>query len=198
MWFEAHRLFAYEVFLYIIAALIKKGAFDTLRQIFTSGYLEYETNPGFGTEHFVRFDVFCAWSQTLNPILAPPGKTLLSPAATLFKRPAMRADLPFESVMEAELLVFLMACVHGSRRWYPQTLFYLGYGKRFPFFIRAAQHKYFKRLATVSGIQSADEVRDKIKAGMELFRGDRWTDFSRYSDVSFWTAANIDKWDTID
>ena len=39
VWFEAHRLFAYELFLYIVAALMKVGAFETLHQTLTSSFL---------------------------------------------------------------------------------------------------------------------------------------------------------------
>ena len=142
-WFEAQGLFAYEVFLYIVAALLKTSAFSTLHEVFTSVYLRPETDSYGGDNHFVNFTEFWAYSGTLNPLLAPEGRRLLSPAAELIKRQATRTDISFEAIMEAELLVMLAATLGENSRWYPQTLFYAGYGRVFPFFLRATQHKHF-------------------------------------------------------
>lgn len=38
-WFEAHAIFVYETFLYIIAALLKSGAYKALYSVFKSHYL---------------------------------------------------------------------------------------------------------------------------------------------------------------
>ena len=38
-WFEAHRLFVFETFLYIVAALLKTRAFKDLNNVFTSHYI---------------------------------------------------------------------------------------------------------------------------------------------------------------
>jgi hypothetical protein len=42
-WFEAHRVFVYETFLYVVAALLRAGSFDTLRLLFTTHYQLPET-----------------------------------------------------------------------------------------------------------------------------------------------------------
>lgn len=196
-WFEAHRLFAYESFLYIVAALLKSGAFPTLHEVFTSGYLRPETDSYNGDNHFVNFSTFWAQSGTLNPLLAPSGQRLLSPAAELIKRQATREDLRFESIMEAELVVMLAATLNEHARWYPQTLFYAGYGRMFPLFLRATQHKHFKKLSVITGVQTADELRAKAKEGFARMKVDQWNDFSFHANVSFWNATNMDKLDTV-
>ena len=38
-WLEAHQLFAYETFLYLVAALIKTRNYGVLHEIFTAHYL---------------------------------------------------------------------------------------------------------------------------------------------------------------
>jgi len=121
----------------------------------------------------------------------------LSPAAELLKRQATREDLPFERIIEAELLVMLAATLNEKLRWYPQTMLYAGYGRMFPLFRRATQHKHFKKLAIVTGVQTADVLRAKVKAGLERLKIDQWIDFSWHSSVSFWNAANMDKLDTL-
>lgn len=197
VWFEAHCLFAYETFLYIVAALLKAGAFTIIHEVFTSSYLKPETEPRNRDDNFVRFDLFLASSRLLNPLVAPAGQRLLSPAAELLKRQATREDLSFESIMEADLLAFLVSSLNENMRWYPQTLFYSGYGRILPFFLRASQHKHFKKLSIITGIETAEELRNKAKEGFERMKVNQWSDFSFHANVSFWNALNMDKLDTI-
>jgi hypothetical protein len=137
------------------------------------------------------------WADRLMAVSAPDGRRYLSPAAEIIKRNATRTDLPFESVIEAELLTFLGCALDEHSRWYPQTLFYAGYEKVFSFFIRASQHKHFKKLSIITGIETADELRNKTKQGLERMRTDQWMDFSFQANVSFWNAMNMDKLDTV-
>jgi len=193
-WFEAHRVSVYETFLYIISSLMKTGAFDTLQLILTSHYLLPETDA-YGLNRFQNFDSFYGYSETLQ-ILAPEGHTLHAPAAELIKRQADRVDLPFKSIMQAELLVLMMAFITDGTRWYPQTLHYSSRAGDFPFFLRAAQHRNFQKLAVITGISTADELREAVKAGHERLQvnaghnfwlGNRW----------FWGSMNMDELDTI-
>ncbi|MBV9656935.1 MAG: TIR domain-containing protein [Verrucomicrobia bacterium] len=194
-WFEAHRLFVYQTFLYIAAALLRQGNFKLLHEIFFSHYLLPETaNHG---DRFGCFEAFYGYSRTLNSVLAPAGQRLLSPAAALVKRQATRQDLNFEAIMEADLLALLTSALNENVRWFPQTLYYAGYGKVFPLFVRATQHKHFLKLAEITGIDNADELREKTKKGFVRLGIEKWSDFHFYADVSFWTAMNMDKLDTL-
>ena len=156
-WFEAHRVFVYETFLYIVAALINTGSFDTLHLILTSHYLLPETEAH-GPNRFDTFGAFYGYSDMLQ-VLAPKGKRFAAPTAELIKRQADRTDLPFAEVMQAELLVLMMAFITDGTQWYPQTLHYSSRAGAFPFFLRATQHRNFQKLAKITGIGSADELR---------------------------------------
>lgn len=193
-WFEAHAVFVYETFLYVIAGLMKTNAHEMLHEVFTSHYLLPETERN-GGDLFETFDCFCGHSNALQ-ILAPEGKRLLSPAAELIKRQADREDLPFSSVVEAELLAFLMVLVvPNTRWWYPGTLHYAPYRRAFPFFLRATQHKGFQKLSIVTGIDDADKLRVRVKEGYERLGISRWSDF-RFS-MNFQDCMNLSKMDTL-
>lgn len=192
VWFDAHRVFAYETFLYIVAALLKTGAYDTLHLVLTNHYLLPET-ASYGVNRFDTFHAFYGYSDALQ-VLAPEGQTLYAPAAELIKRQADRPDLPFDSVIEADLLVLMMAFITEGIRWHPQTLHYASRA-RFPFFVRAEQHRGFLRLATVTGIGDADSLREAVRAGHERLDVNRWHNF--WMDRSFWTSMNMDALDTL-
>ncbi|MGV3518720.1 TIR domain-containing protein [Luteitalea sp.] len=189
-WFEAHRVFVYETFLYTIAALLKADSFDSLHLILTSHYLLPETE-GYGAKRFGTFDAFYGHSETLQ-ILAPEGRRLNAPAAELIKRQADRTDLPFAAVIQAELLVLMMALIVDGAQWHPQTLNYSSHAGRFPFFLRAARRRDFLKLAKVTGVESGDQLRAAVKAGLEELRVDGWRDFA-----SFWSSMNMDALDTL-
>lgn len=93
-WFEAHRLFVYETFLYIIASLLKARAFEDLNNVFTSHFLLPSTERHGGI-HFMRFDGFWTHSDLLNSVLSTEGRRYLSPAAEVVKRQANREDSHF-------------------------------------------------------------------------------------------------------
>lgn len=195
VWFEAHSIFVYETFLYIIAALLKKEAFDVLHDIFTSYYLLPKTEA-YRENRFVCFDAFYGYSRTLNEVLAPEGRRLISPAAELIKRQSDRNDITFQDVIEAELLILLNAFIHPTAQWYPQTFHYASYAHEFSFFIRATQHKYFKNLGKITGIDNADKLRELVKKGHERLNVSQWHDFFWVRET-FWSAMNMDKLDTL-
>src|SRR5699024_10434882 len=146
IWFESHAVFVYETFLYIVAALLKAGAYKVLHDVYSSHYLLPSTDR-YGQSNFERFDCFYGYSESLQAVLAPEGRKLHAPAAELIKLQADREDLPFSDILQAELLTLLMSFITDGTRWYPQTLHYASYGSSFPFFMRAAQHKHFSKLA---------------------------------------------------
>ncbi|MBX3425586.1 MAG: TIR domain-containing protein [Pirellulales bacterium] len=195
VWFEAHRVFVYETFLYIVAALLKTDSFGSLHLILTNHYLLPETEAS-GVNRFETFDAFYAYSETLQ-ILASEGKKLHAPAAELIKRQADRTDLPFAAVMQAELLVLMMAFITEGCRWYPQTLHCSSSrAGAFPFFLRATRRRDFQKLAKITGIGTADELRVAVKAGHERIGVGTWHNFW-VSDSSFWGSMNMDALDTL-
>jgi hypothetical protein len=193
-WFEAHKLFVYETFLYIVAALLKARAYEDLHNVFTSHYIRPSTECS-GDERFDGFDCFYGYSETLNAVLAPEGQRLYSPAAELIKRQSTRDGLPFTDLIQADLLILLMAFISPDSRWYPQLMYYARYGIEFPFFLRAAQHKNFRKLATITGINDATALRDAVAKGHERLKIGNWHDF--HFESSFSRAMNLDKLDTI-
>ena len=192
-WFEAHRLFVFETFLYIISALLKARAFKDLNNVFTSHYIMPSTERHLYGQ-FMMFDGFITYAEILNPILASEGQKLLSPAAELLKRQANREDISFFDLIQAELLTLLMAFITPNAHWYPQLMYYSGHGAEFPFFIRASQHKNFANLATITGIADVDTLREKFREGYEQSGMGQQRGFFMQN---FWTAMNMDNLNTI-
>jgi hypothetical protein len=174
----------------------KAEPYEDLHNIFSSHY-PLPSSDWRGERRFKRFDDFYGYSaENLNTVLAPEGKRLYSPAAELFKRQAQRTDLPFVEIIQADLLILMMAFITPDTRWYPQTLHYSRYTDEFPFFIRASQRKNFKKLAIITGIESADVLRAAVKEGIERLGVSQWHDFF-FDNRNFWQSMNMDNLDTL-
>lgn len=193
--FEAHSLFAYETFIYIIGALLKCGKYSVLNSIFSSHYLLAKTERR-DQRKFVGFDYFWASSSTLGGVLkAPNGESFKSPAAELIKLQADRQDLPFSAVREAELLILLMSFLMPSAgRWYPQTLLYSSFHEEYPFFMRATQAKGFIKLQSITGGKSVQELKEAVSTQSHLLG----RDFQTLSNQGpFWAGLNLDEMNTL-
>lgn len=193
-WFDAHSVFVYETFLYIVAALLKSGAYSTLNEVFSSHYLIPKSDNN-GLSNFERFDCFYGYSESLQSVLAPENQRLHAPAAELIKRQADREDIPFSEIRQAELLILLISFITPDTHWYPGTLHYSSYGNGYPFFVRAAQHKSFSKLAKITGISDADKLREKVKEGHVRLGTDRWHNF--HYERNFWTSMNMESLDSL-
>ncbi|MBL9187062.1 MAG: TIR domain-containing protein [Opitutaceae bacterium] len=191
-WYEGHRLFVYETFLYILAALLKAGAFKTLNAVLMGNYLVPE-NAEDEAGKFVSFASFYAYSESINPALsAKTNQRYYSQAAELVSRSCDRRDLTFLAVREADALAYLASVVREVG-WYPQTRYYSGFGRSaLPFFVRASQRRNFAKLVTILGIPNGDKLR-------EIFKQRKQRDDSSGSGrhPSFEHLINLDALDTI-
>ena len=102
----------------------------------------------------------------LQKNLIVEGQKFLSPEAELIKRQADRCDISFMSVIEAEVLVYLMSLLsqdtYLETYWYPGTLHYAPYMHKFPFFLRATRHKGFRKLAIITGIDNTEHLKEAV------------------------------------
>lgn len=190
-WFEAESVFVYETFLYIIATLIKNKKFDILHNLLSHNYLlpnwvKVRNNP------FQKFDTFFGYSDSLQ-ILAKEGYKLHSPAAEFIHQHADRKDISFENLSEADLLLLMMASISKDFTWRPHTLYYVDYYYGFPLFLNAANHKGFLKLAKITGVENADQLRKLINEGFERVGIRNWHNFNH----NFSEMMNLNNLDTL-
>ncbi|MGN6506328.1 MAG: toll/interleukin-1 receptor domain-containing protein [Tepidisphaeraceae bacterium] len=192
-WYDGHRLFRYELFLYVVAALIKSNSAQWLHEILTSHYVAPKSHRSGGG--FVNFDRFYEHGGCVQSALSNNGQKYLCPASELVKRSADRRDLTFKALCEADALLLLMSLISPGVYWYPGLLLYYR-DDDFPFFQRAAQHKGFKRLATVTGIEDASDLRKRVTEGWAKSSVGHSDGFWRIS-MSLGKVLRINDWNTI-
>jgi hypothetical protein len=189
-WFNSHELFVYETFLYIVAALLRVGAYKILNSIFREALLRPEAERNGGNK-LAHFDDFYTYIESINSTLSDSLK-YHSQAAELIKRSADRTDVTFDSIKEADALACLAALTSTGVRWFPQTIYYWGYGSSSSFFIRAANKKHFRKLGMILGIQTGDEVRASFAKNLEEAR-----QYKGRSDSSVESMINLKELDSV-
>jgi hypothetical protein len=193
-WFEAHQLFVYETFLYVVAALLRTRSYSLLREILTTHYLKPSTDR-YGEEKFDTFEGFYAWSRTLQSVLGQPRNVQLhSPAAELIKLQAQRSDLPFSALIEADLVLFLVVLASPDKRWFPQLMHYAERYSDIPIFMNATRRKGFAALATITGFASGTALKDAVLKGYVREQVDQYPHFWRGDLLR---ALNLDRLDTL-
>lgn len=198
-WFDAHSLFVYELFLYLIAVLIASEKYSTVRHLLTTNYLLPDSEAERGRD-FATYEEFWTHSSALRHRNERLKLQRLSMVADVVKERATRKDIPFRDVMQAELVIFLAALLSKDKRWYPHTIVFAGHGRtRFPFFLRAAQHSSFDPLRIIYGVDSGDTLRQKYAEGYERHQINKWHDIRFWGGVSsFDELLNMKILDTLD
>ena len=196
-WFEAHSVFVYETFLYVVASLIRAQGFDVIGRLFAAHYLLPE-NLRWGEGNFGRFDRFYGHSSVLSDVLRlEDDRAYLSPAAELIKRQATRSDIAFISVMEAELLVFLKSLLEEGLSWYPDTALYAQHSWKAPLFLKATRRGDFANLSRVLGIEDADMLRRSVRESLQLRLRGSGTPFGFAGQPDLLGMMNLDGLDTL-
>lgn len=193
-WFHAHEIFSYETFLYIVAALIKTEAFSILHEILNSSYLKPSHLAQKGSE-FCDFSRLYANSDYLQNKLSPENMRLYSPVAELIKLSATRSDILFNDLKQADLVLFMMSLLKLEIHWYPQMLLYSGHYESYPLFVRAIQHRGFKDIAVITGIDDSKKLTERLINGANLKNIDTWKHF-RFAE-SFLEMMNVERMNTI-
>lgn len=191
-WFEAQKLFVYEMFLYTVAILIKNERFESLNKIFTHRYILPETETHRG---LVSFNEFYTHSEGLKYRNERLKLRRLSVIADVVKQRASNSQINFAEVMQAELLILLIILINGpSYRWYPHTLFYAGRNPRFPLFFRAEQVSWLKNILVITGIETQEKLIKEVENGFESHGVKRWEYFSFDADVDFEEILRLSSW----
>jgi hypothetical protein len=193
-WFDTQRIFVHELFLYIIAILIKADRFESLRNILTTHFLLPESEIRSGHD-FAAYDDFYGYSEALDYRNKRLKLNRISIVADILKERATRSDIKFLDLMQAELVLLLISLLSNDNLWYPSIIIYAAY-VRFPFFIRCAQHKYFERLKLITSIETGDMLRKKFEEGCSRHVVNTW-EVLFHSHISLSNLMNMKALDTI-
>jgi hypothetical protein len=178
--FDNFRFIIHELFLYAIASLLKCECFDGVTHMLRQHYYVAHS-PSTGQAGLVPFTVF----YRPLPSFAHRNERLklrrLSLRADLLEKRARTYGMPFEHLMQTDLMLFMRDCLEclASKRpqeWWPETLVYAEnhYGP-FEIFARSQSTEYFNRLKPVLDIQFKEAVGALMNAFSDrTLRAPQW------------------------
>lgn len=151
------KFIIHELFLYIIAILIKYEKFELANYLFVTSY--YYTNP-LSDRRLFSFDRFRPYLESLDEYRNKRlSKNRISIHADLIKDRATFKSIKFDDLMQADLVIFIRAS-QLHQHYYPVTLvFSIHSESTFEIFARACSKSYFERMKKLFDVNTVEEFK---------------------------------------
>jgi len=156
IWTDNYRFLIYELFLYYVATLLKHRRLQHVNSLFSRHFL-YPPSARMPQDATQAFTVFRPHIESLGQ----------DPAALLKQRATLR-QLPFDEILQADVVLFLGAMLYetGGWPWYPRTLALASYGHTCELFVRATSKQAFEHVKVLFAVKSKEDFIAKHKAGL--------------------------------
>jgi hypothetical protein len=159
--FDNYCFIANELFLYTIAILFRAGRMTEIGSFLAQPYYLGEAGPD-TRESMTDFTVFNEHLRSFDGRNQRLGLRRLSLQADLIRERSQGSGVQFQSLMQADFILFLRDLLTRSdqwRRWRPVTLVYAGRTQApFEIFARAQSSKYFANVLSTLGIESKEPL----------------------------------------
>ncbi|OZC01460.1 SEFIR domain-containing protein [Rubricoccus marinus] len=159
-WSRDHfRLVVPELFLYALAALLQRRRYENAAYMLSEPFTLPESGRGSG---LVPFTYLQQGSEALQRHYQDQNERWISYQGTWIHGRADSTGVPFDAVMQADLVLALRAEESDFGYWWPSTLVYKERRPGpFDVFARSASAEHFERLMPVLGVSSAEELRQR-------------------------------------
>jgi len=168
--FDNFIFIVHELFLYAVAVLIKHERFDQANFLMEQKYY-VPGNSDYGRNAMVSFIIFRKYMLSLERRNKRLELKRLSVRADLLKERCVGTGVEFRHLMQADFVLFMRADIAtkgASKRWWPETLLYLGdFHSEFEIFARAVSKKYFDRVKCLLAIDSPADLEELMNAYQE-------------------------------
>ena len=165
--FDNFKFVIHELFLYAVACLIRYERFESAAYLMSSDYY-VASRSQYGRNNMISFDVFRDFMESLRDRNQRLGLRRISVRADLLEQRCKGIGVEFRHLMQADFVLFMRGNLDGlgERRWWPETLLYVGrHAGPFEVFARSQSLGYFNRVKVLLGIDS----KDALQPLLELF-----------------------------
>lgn len=160
------KFIIHELYLYIIAVLIKYEHFELSNYLFTTSYY---CSPNIVDGIYETTFEFSEFRPYIDSLEEHRNKRLslkrVSVHADMIKQRATNVSIKFDDLMQADFVLYLRGCQikdYGVM-WWPISLIYsINYHYPFEIFARAKSRAYFNRMKYLFGIENVEEFKNII------------------------------------
>lgn len=198
-WFDNYRFILGELFIHVVAVLIRKKRCAGARVLLSQ---DYRISREYDADKWHSFAVFFPSAASLQGERQKRLNTnFASATADLLKTRATGHPITFEEVMQAELVLFLVSLIdvdRTNRLWMPYTLLYRSRSQPLDLFAKGESKRHFLVLRDLFGVVSKDElVRIITEAGKaHNMPGHVYISNAQSPFINYAALANLDKLDS--
>ena len=165
--FDNFKFIAHELFLYLVAILIKHEKFSEVSHFLTQEYYVPDQSD-YGKNVMVGYDAFRTYLKSLEHRNTRLKLNRLSLHADLLEQRCKHSGIEFRYLMQADFILFMRDEIQQAdfySRWFPGTLLYVGrFHSAFEIFARSSSKLYFERSKCVLGIDKPSDLDELMKA----------------------------------
>lgn len=202
--FDNFRIIIHELFLYCVAAFIKKDYVGGVRYMLNQRYFFDDLNHD--NTRIKRMTIFSTYIKSLEYRKNRLKLNRLSLHADIIKERAYGVlGIKFADIMQADFVIYvcdLLARLNQNENdkdfseWWPVTLVYAEHRSRpFELFARAQQKEYFDKLKRILAIQNKANIDDLVTAirsgNIQIVRFGGWGTFDLVSLMNYTSLATI-------
>lgn len=161
------KFLANELFLYLVAVLIKREKFEFLDRVFSASYFIPGQHGAQGT-----IGTFCVFAGFVDSLQNRNDRLRLGRAslkADMLRERCNGAVVSFQEIMQADLVIYVrykiseLVGVDMLGRWFPHTLIFAGrFSGAFELFVRASSNSFFERLKPALLVESPTEFVEQL------------------------------------
>jgi hypothetical protein len=172
-WCRDHfKLFTRELFAYAVALLLRRRRFEAASMLTREKYASSDARAANGTwqAHFsYALQQHVEWlEQYYRRQAGEHGSVPRFPAAYVIDRRINRPNVTRQDLVQADLVLALSCPIKeglGFSYWYPDLISYAKHERiALPLFARAETNAGFRALAFVLGVDTPDELRERVEA----------------------------------
>ncbi|WP_063936607.1 toll/interleukin-1 receptor domain-containing protein [Caballeronia fortuita] len=161
--FDNFVFVTYELFLHTLAIFIDAEQFGQARYLIATEFY-VGRNHRFGNEPMVASSAIDGQLKSLEYRNSRLNMRRESVQADLLRDRSKSGAVRFESLAQADLILYLYFKRKPDSWWYPLTTVFLGMShSALPVFARANSKKYFHKLRVLLGFDTADQMREWIR-----------------------------------
>ncbi len=168
--YDNYKFFIYELILNFVAILLQLKKYKEFAHFINSQY--FYRHPNSSELTYNGIEIFDLYSRALDEIR---NKRLslrrVSITADLIKERSTRRDISFEEIKQADLVLYYITELHGSRfAWFPRTSVYNFRGGTVELFDKMISLQYFEKIKGLFDVQSVEQLKKLVAEYVEKNR----------------------------
>lgn len=168
--FDHMKMFVSELIIYSIAILLKHEKYSAIEALIKNHYFIIND---FEREVDGKINVFQFYPETLRHYINSK-QEMISPLGELLSMRATYSRYPFSSIVEAELLIYMLSYFYNPQEeynvWFPYTSPYLR-KDRITFIRRLRSKRHFEEVNKLFNVETVEEMKEKLGAFYKHFKG---------------------------